>query len=49
MTPYERRQEEERRNPDAERGPGHETYDEQLERWREDWRRELDRDLEEGR
>lgn len=40
ISPFERRQEYERNNPDAERGPGHETHEEQLERWREGWRKE---------
>jgi len=39
-TPYEQRRETERNDPDADHGPGHETYDEQLERWREGWRQE---------
>lgn len=50
-TPYDDRRQRERWDPDAEPGPGpgHETYDEQLERERDDWRQELDRDLEEHR
>ena len=49
MSTYERRRDEERRDQDREPGPGHETYDEKLDRWREDWSCELDRDLEDGR
>lgn len=40
---YDERRERERRDPDAERRPGHETYDEKLERWRRGWEQE-DRD-----
>lgn len=40
---YEERRERERYDPDSERGPGHETYDEKLERWRRDWRDEFRR------
>ncbi len=45
-TPYQDRRERERRDPATEPGPGHETHDEQLERWREHWRQALERDLE---
>lgn len=35
---YEERRERERWDTDyADRGPGHETYEEQLERYRRDW------------
>ena len=40
---YDERRERERRDPDSERGPGHETYDEKLARWRREWEQE-DRD-----
>lgn len=46
---YNERRERERRDSDAERGSGHETWNEQLDRWRQGWRDELDRDLENGR
>jgi hypothetical protein len=45
-TPYERRREAERRDPDSTPGPGHETYDEQLERYREKWNEEFDQAIE---
>jgi hypothetical protein len=48
-TAYEQRRERERWDPGADHGPGHETDDEQLERRREDWRTEIDRDLEDER
>lgn len=41
---YEERRERERRDPDADHGPGHETYDEQLERYRRGWNDEWDRE-----
>jgi len=37
---YNERHERERREPDAEHGPGHETYDEKNERYRRSWREE---------
>ncbi len=37
---YDERRNDERRDPDTERGPGHETYDEKVERWRRGWREE---------
>lgn len=40
MTPYEHRRDRERRDPQDEHGPGHETCQEKQDRWREDWRRE---------
>ena len=44
---YEERRNRERRDTqlDSSRGPGHETYDEQLERWRRVWNEELERDF----
>lgn len=45
---YRERKERERNDPasvDSQRGPGHETYDEQLERYRREWRDVIDRDL----
>lgn len=41
---YEERSERERRDPDADHGPGHETYDEKLERYRRGWNDEWDRE-----
>jgi hypothetical protein len=49
MSTYEKRREEERRDQEREPGPGHETYKEKQERWKEKSDRELDRDLEKGR
>jgi hypothetical protein len=37
---YDERRNDERSDPDVERGPGHETYDEKVERWRRGWREE---------
>lgn len=40
---YDERRERERYDPDLrdeDRGPGHETYDEKIERWRDGWRSE---------
>jgi len=48
---YEERREREREHDfdDRNRGAGHETYDEQLERWKRGWKLELDNDLENAR
>lgn len=48
-TAYEERRECERGDPEAEPGPGHETHDETLERWRQDWHEELEHDFEDER
>lgn len=41
---YEERRDRERFDPDSDRGPGHETYDEKLERYRRGWNDEWDRE-----
>ena len=42
MSTYEQRREHERIDPDCDPGPGHETYDERLDRYRDEWNREFD-------
>jgi hypothetical protein len=45
---HQERQERERNDtttPNSHRGPGHETYEEKLERYRRGWDQELERDF----